>query len=386
MRIGIITGEYPPMQGGVGAYTRIMAHHFADLGHAVHIFAGHQAQEPRADITLEATTRRWNYAALRRIRQWVDDNALDVVNLQFETAAYQMSGWVHLIPRLLRDVPVITTFHDLLVPYLFPKAGRLREWAMMYLASRSGGVIATNHEDHARLSHHPHHALIPIGSNIPDDSPPDYDREAWRLRAGAGDDDFLVAHFGFMNRSKGVDILVEDVARLINAEYPVKLVMIGGRTGDSDGANAAYADEIDALIAELGIGQYVTWTGYVDSAAVSAYLRACDVVALPFTDGASYRRGSLMAAIQHGCAIVTTKPRVEIPAFVDGENMLMARYELISDSTPPFLHVSPGILQLYRDDALRERIQRGARELAAHFQWERIVADTLAFFEKVMKA
>lgn len=386
MRIGIITGEYPPMQGGVGAYTRIMAEHYADLGHTVHVFAGYQAEEPRADITLDATTRRWNYGALRRIRQWADDNALDVVNLQFETAAYQMSGWVHLIPRLFRDVPVITTFHDLLVPYLFPKAGRLRDWAVMYLARGSSGVIATNHEDHARLSHLPHHALIPIGSNIPDAIPPDYDREAWRRRAGAADGDFLVAHFGFMNRSKGVDILVEDVASLINAEYPVKLVMIGGRTGDSDGANAAYADEIDSLIAELGIGDYVVWTGYVDSAAVSAYLRACDAVALPFADGASYRRGSLMAAIQHGCAIVTTKPRVEIPAFVDGENMLMAQYELISDSTPPFLHVSPGILQLYRDDALRERIQRGARELAAHFRWERIVADTLDFFQQVIEA
>jgi len=35
MRILLISGEYPPMQGGVGDYTREMARSFVTLGHEV---------------------------------------------------------------------------------------------------------------------------------------------------------------------------------------------------------------------------------------------------------------------------------------------------------------------------------------------------------------
>jgi hypothetical protein len=64
----------------------------------------------------------------------------------------------------------------------------------------------------------------------------------------------------------------------------------------------------------------------------------------------------------------------------------MARYELISDSTPPFLHVSPGILQLYRDEDLCQRLKAGANDLAKQFQWESIAAENVRFFQQVIHA
>jgi hypothetical protein len=71
------------------------------------------------------------------------------------------------------------TFHDLRVPYLFPKAGPLRRWIVYHLARSAEGVIATNDEDFHRLltEARPRRlALIPIGSNIPCAPPPGYDR------------------------------------------------------------------------------------------------------------------------------------------------------------------------------------------------------------------
>jgi len=37
MRIGLITGEYPPMQGGVGDFTHELGKALAALGHEVHV-------------------------------------------------------------------------------------------------------------------------------------------------------------------------------------------------------------------------------------------------------------------------------------------------------------------------------------------------------------
>ena len=103
---------------------------------------------------------------------------------------------------------------------------------------------------------------------------------------------------------------------------PVKLLLIGGRTGSSDPTNAEYAAQVERLIDVLGVKDHVIATGYLDPSAVSRALLACDVMVLPYVDGASLRRGSLMAAIAHGRAIVTTEPRYPIEGLTQDESVL----------------------------------------------------------------
>jgi glycosyltransferase involved in cell wall biosynthesis len=378
MRIGIVTGEYPPMQGGVGAYSRILAQTFAQQGHQIFVFSSESTQNLDEDVSLTNKVKRWNPASIWAIRQWANSRQIDVINLQFQTASFQMSPFIHFLPQLVRNVPVVTTFHDLRYPYLFPKAGRLRDWIVMHLARTSAGVIVTNHEDLQRVAHLRHSTLIPIGSNILTSLDADFNRNDWRARAGARERDFLIAYFGFINRSKGIDTLLHSVAALHTDGFPVKLVMIGGRTGSSDPTNAAFAAEIDALIAKLNLTADVCWTGFVDEETVSAYLEASDVVALPFEDGASYRRGSLMAAIHHGCAIITTAPSVAIPTFLDGKNML-----LVSPSDVSAL--SGAIGRLIQSPDLQEKLRCGAKELDRQFDWTQIAHDCAAFFERVIQ-
>jgi glycosyltransferase involved in cell wall biosynthesis len=377
MRIGIISGEYPPMQGGVGAYTQILAHELAKQGHFITLFSSYQARSD--DLSLVNKTRKWNFVSLRNIRDWANANKLDVVNLQFQTAAYGMSPWPHFVPDYLRSIPVVTTFHDLRPPYLFPKAGALRGWIVRHLAHTSSGVIVTNHEDEQEIKHLPRTALIPIGSNILSQLPEDYQVADWREKTGAEPDDFLLAYFGLMNRSKGVDILLESMSLLRKQGAPVRLVIIGGQIGSSDSTNAAYTQEITAKIAKYRLDPYIVWTGFVNDVIVSAYLAASDVVALPFLDGASYRRGSLMAAIRYNCAIVTTQPRVSIPTFVHGENMLFVPP---GDSSA----LAETLHDLLHNPQQREHLRQGAARLSQHFDWTRIAADYIDFLQQITGA
>jgi glycosyltransferase involved in cell wall biosynthesis len=375
MRIGIVTGEYPPMQGGVGAFSHIIAREFATLGQQVYVCSSVGAQSIDR-IPVHTPIRRWNLGALGHIAFWADQYQVDVINLQFQTAAFQMSPWIHFLPAWT-SIPVVTTFHDLRFPYLFPKAGRLRDWIVMHLARTSAASIVTNHEDFERVKHLPRSALIPIGSNILTTLPPDFDRDAWRAKAGASNDETLLAYFGFMNHSKGIEPLLDALAQLKRAHVPAKLVLIGGRTGTSDPTNAAYAKHIEQRIAELDLTDAVTWTDFVDDAAVAAYLRAADLVVLPFLDGASYRRGTLMAAIHHACAIITTTPQVTIPAFEHCENMWLV---------PPNdgAAIAQAVQHLRANPALRDVLQNGALNLRQEFDWTRIAQTTLAVFEQVI--
>lgn len=373
MRIGFVTGEYPPLQGGIGAHVDVLSRVMTGQGHDIFIFSEQRAQQQHDNIPLTAFERDWGYGAQRAINQWAKTHHLDIVNLHFQTAAFAMSPWVHFMPRFVEQ-PFVTTFHDLRFPYLFPKAGRLRDWIVMHLAKASDGVIVTNHEDYTRVKHLPCVEVIPIGSSILADIPPDFDRASWRAKVKASEDHFLLAHFGFINHSKGVDTLLRALASLNNP--CIKLLMVGGRTGTADPTNATYADTIDALIADLNLSEQIAWTGFVDDSGVSAYLRAADAVALPFRDGASYRRSSLMAVIHHGCAIITTQPAHDISAFND-DNML-----LVPPENPAAL--ADAIRTLQTTPSLQTQLREGTEQLKREFDWQTIADNTLALFERVI--
>jgi glycosyltransferase involved in cell wall biosynthesis len=381
MRIGLISGEYPPMQGGVADYTRELAVALAALGHEVYILTDRRGTG-RGDpgVAVGARVNNWNRAALLTVRRWARVKRLNVVNIQYQAAAYRMAGLVHLLPRLLKSIPVVTTFHDLRVPYLFPKAGALREKAVLELARGARAVIVTNREDGKKLQEtHGIRRLehIPIGSNITAGPPPDYDRAAWREKLGILPGEMLVGYFGFLNSSKGVETLLHATARARADGTPLRLLMIGGRTGDSDPTNAAYARQIDTLIETLGIAGQILWTGYVDTQEVSGHLYACDCCALPYQDGVSFRRGSFMAALAHGCPTITTTPAFYTPELVNGKNVY-----LIAPGSVRGLAVA--LQMLAAKPHLRQRLSDGARELAEHFTWDRIAAQTAALFEEIL--
>src|SRR5262245_54156796 len=123
MRIGLVCGEYPPMVGGVGAYSQILANELAQQVHHVSVFRSRAAQSTDPNISIYSTVDKWGFGSLHTIQVWANAERLDIINLQFQTAAFGMSPWIHFLPDFVRDVPVVTTFHDLRYPYLFPKAG-----------------------------------------------------------------------------------------------------------------------------------------------------------------------------------------------------------------------------------------------------------------------
>ena len=365
------------MQGGVGDFTRTLGRTFASAGHEVFVLTSRAGTGLDDEgIAVSASVDNWNRALPGAVRRWAAANALDVIDLQYQTAAYNMAGMIHVLPRLVGKTPFAVTFHDLRFPYLFPKAGPLRDRAVLALARGADAAIVTNHEDEERLVRAGgvrRLCRIPIGSSIAGDLPEHFDRTGWRDRIGVGPDDVLIGFFGFLNSSKGIEPLLEALARLRAIGMAARLLMIGGRTGDSDPTNAAYARHIDAEIERLGLRDQVLWTGYVEGAEVSAFLTCVDVCAMPFEDGASFRRSSFLTAIAHGCPIVTTRGFRPPPELVHRQNVFFV---------PPgdVRMLAAALRTVAAEDRLRARLGSGAAMLHTMFAWERIADQTLALF------
>lgn len=379
MRIGLITGEYPPMEGGVGDFTAQLAQALSALGHEIHVLTGRSDGPSAANFRVHRAIEHWKWGCWKQVLQIAGELDLEVLNVQYQAAAYKMHPAINFLPRRPRRPPVVVTFHDLKVPYLFPKAGPLRWHVVRMLALSADSVIVTNREDYLRLQPElpaPRLNLIPIGSNIPVTPPPGYNRDAERARWGVGPGDILLGYFGFLNESKGVEELISGMALLVRRGLPVHLLMIGGRVGSSDPTNQAYAERVERLIKELALEDRVHRTGYTLPELVSAGLLATDVCVLPYRDGVSFRRGTLHACLSHGRAIVTTRPAVPLPEIRHGENMW-----LIQPGAPEEL--AEAVASLAHDHALRERLEKGAAALAAEFTWERIARQTAALFGRL---
>lgn len=394
-----VTGEYPPAIGGVGDYTQQLGRALCAREHQVSVLTTSVASaEPRADeprvLRLDAG---WGWRGAMSAARTVARLAPTIVHIQYQTGAYGMHPAINLLPwrlRRLRSRPaIVVTAHDLRLPYLLPKADRLRTWITTRLFADADALVVTNTADAdalqagaspsrelyrpARTLHTPI-TRIPIGSNIAPDPPPCYDRAAWRQRLDVGDDEVLVAYFGLLSRTKGVLPLLAALAQLPqDGARSYRLVIIGGAAPQPD--DQRYAAEVTDWIAAHSLAERVQITGPCAPSDVSAHLLAADLVALPFADGASYRRGSLLAALAHGRPTITTAPATPLdPPLLDGVHGL-----LLPTAEPTLLRAA--IERVAADRSLQSTLSNGARSLAASFAWPTIAAQHERVYHSVQK-
>jgi len=363
------------MQGGVADFTYILGQHLGELGLDVHVLtsvnaASSRRRDPRVYPIVEDWGWQGLYGAVGRLVHQLEP---DVVSIQYQAAAYSLHPAINALPLRFMGTPIVSTFHDLRVPYLFPKAGPLRKQAIWLLARHSRAVIVTNAEDRAALADRgrmpPIHE-IPIGSNVAKRLPESFDRAQWRATWGLPSSAMVLCYFGFLNPTKGGEDLIRCLASLVRRGVDAHLVMIGGAIGASDPANEAYLASVLRLVADLGLHARVHWTDYLPDSEVSVAFALSDLCVLPYRDGASLRRGSLMAALAHGLPILSTEPQSPVREFRDGENI-----RLVPRNNP--LALARAALELWQDpDALR-RLARGAKELSARFDWREIAKRTL---------
>lgn len=381
------------MEGGVGAFTEQLARALAAMGHEIHIITSNRARPADAPRTLASLRApfdlgyahlhprigRWRWPSLSAVADLAVRYDLEVVNLQYQAAAFNMnSAAINYLPWRFKTVaPVVVTFHDLRVPYLFPKAGGLREGAVRGLARRAQACIATNQADFAQLLRWTDNPVrqIPIGSNIDNYTPNHIEIEEARLLLSLGEDDFLLGYFGFLNETKGADTLVDALSRLDERYH---LVFIGGQTGASDpDNNQSFLRQLREKIDRAGLSGRVHWTGFVPAERVSTFLVAADLMVMPYQDGVSPRRGTLMAVLAHGRPLITTHPDDDSPEFRHGENMW-----LLPPNEPEGL--AEAIKLLAEDACLRAQLGQGAMDLAQSYGWDAIAAQTVALFSDIL--
>jgi len=283
-----------------------------------------------------------------------------IVHIEYQAAAFDLLGDICLAPLVVRarGGKVVTTLHDARAPYVFKGAGPLRPLAVRLLARTSHAVLAADSRDLEAVR--VRGQVVPIGSNVPCAPPPGYERAAFRARLGVGADELVVVYFGLLNASKGLEVLLAAFSQ-IGLTRDARLLVVGGGVGASDVTDRETAERLEPMLARLG--SRVIRSGFLEPPEVSAHLLAGDVALLPYVDGATPRRGSLLACAEHGLPIVSTRPASGPVA-----DAVLA--------VPPddAYGLAEAVLRVANDGALAERLRAGSLALAERVSWRAIAA------------
>ena len=369
----LIAGEYPPAPGGVSDYTRAIAVGLAAAGETVHVWCpGTEglAHNPPG-VQVHRSAGRWTGSDLRRLDVEVDATpAPRHLLVQWVPHAFGRRsmnvGFCRWIRTRARQGDIV----DLVVhePFLAFREGSIRQdgaaavhrvmVALLLSAARRVWVAIPAWAELLKpwaFGRQVEFCWLPVPSNVPVVS--DVERVA-RVRAQVSSDaPLVVGHFSTYGRHIRRDL--DAIVLPLLAALPDARLLLLGRGGEPVAAQ---------LRTRLGADAFrVAATGPLDPDALSCQLQACDLLVQPYPDGASTRRGTLMAALAHGLPVVTTVGRLSEPFW----NSSPAVSAVAAGDVEGLIHA---VVALASDSPRRQRQSAAARETyAARFDVAHVI-------------
>jgi glycosyltransferase involved in cell wall biosynthesis len=326
----VITGSYPPDICGVGDYTRRLMQ--TDAGKQWTLY--HSAD--------------WGiFSIFRHIRN-VFASGADAIFMQYPTRGY---GW-SLVPHILIAFFSLFTAKRTVVNLheYSRQTGKFRIAANLMLGFADMVIFTNDYERNiaarkiGRLKNRS--KTVKIYSNI--DS-------ASRIREPE-ERSIDVVYFGHIRPDKGVETYVEIIGELRKETVGLNVYMAGQIPSGFE----KYGETVLRECRRSGINVLLNLSGEEAADCLNDAKTAC----FPFPDGVSERRGSFLAAVKNGAAVVTTGGRFVTEA--------IARSFVLSDTVSEAAML---IGQLLADtDKLKERQRLGFEFLEREFprSWDEV--------------
>ncbi len=308
MHILLVTAKLPPTKCGVGDHTAMLAKRFVSAGHQVSILTG---QGTNADsikgVAIRKDVPNWGTMYWRHIAGAIDKANPDAILINWVPQLYTPKGvslGLALAARHLakRGHKVYTMLHELWIPSHTIKrflASAIQQSAVKWLVEASVHVGVSTRAWMPLLQkrfakHSSKFGFLSVGSNIGINQQP-ADAQKLRDSLGIQSADKIVLVFSPHGSGKMPE-LIENVWEAVGGKKGIHLVVVGQ-------VEPMFRDVLMSSVH----GKKVHLLGYLADSKVSDWLSSADVLLAPFTDGASTRRGSVLAAISHGLPVVTTR-------------------------------------------------------------------------------
>lgn len=325
----ILTGEYPPAVGGVAAYTAAVAEQLVAQGDEVHVWVPRSGIEPPPSgsaVVIHSLPDHFG----RRGRQLLDESIRASerpirVLVQYVPHAFGLRAMN--VPFCLwlfrwRQFALWIMFHEVAFPL---ERGQPFKHRVLAIVNRVMAGLVARAADRILVSTSGWVPLVrrlagpggrievaPVPSNVPVVRRGEH-RDAVRARLAPAHHQ-VIGHFGTYG-SLITRLLLPTIELLLRDHTERVMVLVGA-------GSESFARDVAVFYPQLA-GR-IRATGTLSPSEISACIDACDVMVQPYPGGACTRRGSLMAALAHGAAIVTTNGRHTEPLWEETTAVVLA--------------------------------------------------------------
>jgi glycosyltransferase involved in cell wall biosynthesis len=332
MKITFITGSYPPDVCGVGDYTFRLAEALRQQGIAV-------------DVMHDGG---WQLGDTPRIFRQIRSQRTDIIHIQYPTIGYGAGLAPQMLSLLVNSV---VTIHEI------SKAHILRKISLLPFSVRPRQVIFTTpYERDFALSWAPWVAqccdVIPLASNI---------------TIGAKEkvsNSKEIIYFGMIRPNKGIEQVLILAELIKKSSQPFRIRIIGipypGLT--------EYVRELRQRSRDLP----VTWSLDLSNVEVADILSQSLVAYVPFPDGASGRRGTLLALLANGVATITT----------GGLHTTRELDDVVELAHSPEQALAR-IRTILNDPTLQRKLSNMGRKYARGFTWVQIAQQHIDLYKDI---
>lgn len=303
----MICGSYPPDKCGVGEYTcSIVAEMNKDINNEIYVFTS-TSIITKSKIT-KFGERKWLLKDVLYLYNLIKMLKCDIIHMQFPSKAYRKSfGIIILYIALSIKYKTMITVHEYSDS---PFIGKIRTLALIIFSKRILVVDKRYKDDLIKILPFYKEKIkyIPISSMIPKNNIEENEIAITSLKKCVVQDfhnKIILGYFGFVNKSKGIESLINLGAKLKKMGIDFKLLFLC-----EFNINDEYHCNLIKIIKDKNLTADIKITGYLDNIEVANYISICDFMIYPFVNGLSTKNSSFLAAEMQGVPVITTKPKL----------------------------------------------------------------------------
>lgn len=277
MKITIISGSTPPDLCGVGDYS----------------FKLYEALKKEENISVSLIKMNdFSFKNILNNFRTINNLKNEKIILQYPTRGYKRSFQPFFL-SLFFYKNIFLNIHEFSNSKI---KGKLATW--LFFITGSKYIFTTEYEKNCAIKFAPWIKkkcfVVNIGSNIPFkiDACKEYD----------------LIYFGIIEKNKGIENFF-DFAKSVRKKYSDHKISIIGRASEDENFLNFCKDNSLKLDISLFLDK--------DFNEVATLLSKSKIAFLPFPDGATFRRGSLLACLGNNVEIITTKNNAEKNDFLD---------------------------------------------------------------------
>ncbi len=383
MRIAIVTGTFHPETGGPPTYLYRLAAELVAHGHRVRVatFGEAQRPEPYPYPVVRVSRRQPIPLRLARLTEVVlrDGRGADLIFANDYGLPPMLANLVlrrPLVMKIVSDfawefgvrhglVPPDTTIEAFQRRRLPARLELVRQLQRQYARRADAVIVPSAYLARIIAGWGVDLARLHVIYNAVESRPAGEPRQQVRARLGLPNQAPLVVTVARLTPWKGVDTLLQALARLRAGGQAPCLAVVG---------DGEVRPALERLAAALGLTGQVIFVGAVPQEQVSAYLHAADVFALASTyEGFSH---VLLEALAAEAPVVVTAVGGNPEVIRSGDTGL-----LVPPSDPEAL--AAALRRLLEEPELRARLVAGGRETLRSLTWDGLYQRTEAVFREV---